>query len=66
MSSVKQEAIRIIESLPETCTFEDIQYHLYVREKIEHSLAAIERGEGVTEEEADRRIDEWLASLGRP
>jgi hypothetical protein len=64
MSPVKEEAIRIIQALPETCTYEDIQHHLYVREKIENSLESIDRGEGVSEEEADRRIDEWLASLG--
>lgn len=64
MSPVKDEAIRLIESLPDSCTFEDIQYHLFVREKVDRSIAAIERGEGIPEAEADRRIDEWLDSLG--
>jgi predicted transcriptional regulator len=54
----------LIQSLPENCTFEDIQYHLYVREKVEAGIQAIEDGKVVSEEEADRRITEWLDSFG--
>ena len=35
MSIVKEAAIKLIQSLPDDCTFEEIQYHLYVREKVE-------------------------------
>ena len=65
MSPVKKAAIQLIRSLPETCTFEDIQYHLYVREKVEAGIQAIEDGEVVSEKEADRRITEWLESFGQ-
>ena len=65
MSPTKEAAIRLIESLPEDCTFEDIQYHLYIREKIEGGIQAIESGEIVSEKQADRRITEWLESFGQ-
>ncbi len=65
MNLVKEAAIRLIQSLPEDCSFEDIQYHLYVREKVETGLKAIEAGEVVSEDEADRRITEWLDSFGQ-
>jgi predicted transcriptional regulator len=65
MSPVKQAAIKLIESLPENCTFEDIQYHLYVREKVEAGIQAIENGKVVSEKEADQRITEWLDSFGQ-
>jgi hypothetical protein len=42
---------------------EGTQDHLDFVGKIERSIEAIERGEGVSEEVADRRIDEWLSSL---
>lgn len=64
MSPVKEAAIKLIQSLPETCTFEDIQYHLYVREKVERGIQAVDAEEVVSEEEADRRITEWLDSFG--
>ncbi len=59
MSPVKEAAIKLVQSLPENCTFEDIQYHLYVREKVERGIQAIDAGQVVSEEEADRRITEW-------
>jgi predicted transcriptional regulator len=65
MSPVKEAAIKLIQSLPENCTFEDIQYHLYVREKVEAGIQAIEAGKILSEEEADRRITEWLESFGQ-
>ena len=34
MVAVKQEAQEMIQNLPDNCTYEDIQYHLYVVEKI--------------------------------
>jgi predicted transcriptional regulator len=64
MSPVKESAIRLIESLPDDCTLDDIHYHLYVREKVEHGLAAIDAGQVVSQEEAERRITEWATSSG--
>ena len=34
MANPKEEALQLIQSLPADSTFEDIQYHLYVREKV--------------------------------
>jgi len=60
MSIIKDEAIRLIQSLPEDCSIEDIQYHLYVQQKVEHGLAAIEARQFVPQEEAERRVAEWV------
>ncbi|HEY7214081.1 MAG TPA: hypothetical protein VIC28_05585 [Thermoanaerobaculia bacterium] len=60
MNAAKEEVIRILESLPEDASLEDIQYHLYVRQKIEHGLEDIEAGRTLSEEEFDRRMAKWL------
>jgi hypothetical protein len=65
MSSVKEAAIRLIQSLPEDCTLEDVQYHLYVREKVERGIQAIDEGKVLSQEEVDRRMEEWLESFGQ-
>ena len=62
---IKEEAIELIRSLPDDCTLEDIQYHLYVREKVEHGLRAIEEGRVVSQEEAEKKVDKWLKSSGQ-
>ena len=63
-SSAKADAIRMIEMLPDDCTLEDIQYHLYVRQKVERGLKAIDAGQVVSQEEAERRVAEWARSSG--
>ena len=60
MEQVKEDVIRMIQSLPDDCTLEDIQYHLQVRAKIERGLKAIEEGDFVSQAEAENRIQEWL------
>jgi predicted transcriptional regulator len=60
MSAIKEQAIKIIESLPEDCTLEDIQYHLYVRENVERGIKAIDEGQTVSQEEAEKKVREWL------
>jgi len=62
---VKEQAIDIIKSLPDDCTLEDIQYHLYVIEKVEKGIKAVEEGRVVSQEEAEKRVREWLRSSGQ-
>ncbi len=42
MSAVKSEAQKMIKSLLDDCTYEDIQYHLYVIKKIEQGIKRTE------------------------
>ena len=58
--TVKQAALEIAAELPEDCTWEEFRYRVYVREKLEESLAAADRGELVPHDEASRMIDQWL------
>lgn len=64
MSQVKEDVVRLIASLPDDCTVEDIQYHLYVRQKVERGLAAIDEGRTISQGEAERRVEGWLKSSG--
>jgi hypothetical protein len=38
-TNIKQEAHRLIEQLPETATWDDLMYEIYVRQTIEAGLA---------------------------
>jgi hypothetical protein len=44
MKSAKQEVKKMLDRMPGASTFEDIQYHIYVREKIENGLKDIRDG----------------------
>ena len=49
----------ILEKLPEDVSFEDIQYHIYVREKIERGLAAVRAGDIASDEEVEAIFKKW-------
>ena len=56
------DAVRkILDVLPTDATFEDIQYHIYVREKIERGLQEMAEGKGVPEEEMEKLFEQWLS-----
>lgn len=59
--TAKQEALELIETLPEDASLEDIQYHLYVRQKIEAGLQDVEQGRLLSDREVERRMAKWLA-----
>ena len=60
MSTAKEAVRRILDNVPEDASFEDIQYHIYVREKIENGLKDIEEGRLLTQEKVEQRMAEWL------
>ena len=56
----KERILKMVESLPETVTTEDVMHELYVREVIERGLAEAEAGRTVSHEEAKLRLAKWL------
>ena len=59
MENAKQKVEEILTSLPEDSSLEDIQYHIYVQQKIDTGLAAAERQDFISDEEIERRIARW-------
>ncbi len=62
MSAVKEEAQKMIANLPDDCSYEDIQYHLYVVEKIQKSLEKTTAGNVVPHSDAKERMQKWLSN----
>lgn len=56
MHSEKEEARRIIESLPEHATWDDIMYQLYVKKKIDDSIKAAKEGRVLSHQEVKKRL----------
>ena len=55
-TSVKDEARRLVEHLPEDATWEDVQYEVYFRQAIEAGLRDAEQGRTVPGDEARKRL----------
>jgi hypothetical protein len=60
MHTAKETVRRLLDDLPDNASLEDIQYHIYVREKIERGLRDVEAGRIVDQDEAKRRMAKWL------
>ncbi len=60
MASAKEFVIQILDSLPDDCSVEDIQYELYVRQAIQKGEDAAEKGQVLGHEEVIREMAEWL------
>jgi len=60
MKTAKEEVRDLLEKLPDDASLDDIQYHIYVCQKIQKGLDAAERGEVISQQEAERRMARWL------
>ncbi len=54
--SVKNEAKRLIENLPDTASWDDLMYEVYVRQKIDDGIKAADEGRVLTHEEVRKRF----------
>ena len=52
----------MLERLPHDASIEDVQYHLYVIDKVRKGLESIERDGGLTQEQVEARLGKWLVS----
>jgi len=60
MNAAKEAVRHLLDEIPDDVTLEDIQYHIYVRQKIARGLRDIEEGRILSQEEAERRMEKWL------
>jgi hypothetical protein len=56
LSMAKDEARKIIDSLPEQATWDDIMYQFYIKRKIEISLKAFEEGKVIPHEAVVQKL----------
>jgi len=60
MNTAKDEVRKLLKRLPDTSSFEDIQYHIYVREKVEQGLEDVKKRRVLSQAEVERRMAKWL------
>ena len=58
--SEKQEAEKILNRLPQNTSFEDIQYHLYIAEKLRNARRDIDKKLTHSQQEVEKKLDKWI------
>ena len=60
MKSAKNIVRKILKGLPESSSLEDIEYHIYVRKKIERGLEDIRKGRTYPQKDVEKWMQQWL------
>jgi hypothetical protein len=60
MSTAKEEVRRLLESLPDDASLEDVQYSIYVRERIERARSELNQGKLIEQDDIEIRMRRWL------
>jgi hypothetical protein len=60
VSTTKQDVESLLSRLPDNVSVEDIQYHLYVLDKVRRGLEDAHINGTLTQEEVESRFSEWL------
>ncbi len=59
--STKEAVLDLARKLPDDCSLDDIQYHLYVLQTIEHGRVEVAQGSTVSHEEVKQELRaKWL------
>jgi len=62
MNTAKDEVKTLLSNLPEDCTLEDVQYHLYVFEKIHKGLERADNEGTQSQKEIEKEFNQWTTS----
>ena len=60
MKTAKKEVRKILDQIPDDASLEDIQYHIYVCQKIERGLQDMDDGRVLSREQVEKRISRWI------
>ena len=60
MSTAKQDAAILLNKLPDDSSIEDIQYHLYVLDKVRRGLEDARVNGTLSQEEVESHLSKWL------
>ena len=62
MDNVKQKVMRILQAMPDDCTWEQVRYRVELCAKIEIGEAEIDAGRGIPHEQVMQEMEQWLES----
>lgn len=59
MSTAKEEVRSLLDQLPDECMLEDVQYHLYVVEKIRRGIDRADVEGTMSQTDVERKFSRW-------
>ena len=56
MATIKEEAQKLLNTLPDEATWDDLMYEIYVRKKIDAGIKAADAGKLIPHDQVKRRL----------
>ena len=56
MGIIREEAKKLVDSLPDEASWDDLMYEIYVRKKIDEGLTAADEGRLISHDEVKQRL----------
>ena len=63
MKTAKNEVQSLLNKLPDDCAIEDIQYHLYVIEKIRRGISRANKEGAMSQQDVEKRLNKLNLSI---
>ena len=64
--TTKQQVRAVLDGLPDTCSLEEVLYHLYVLQAVEQGRTDLAAGRTLTHEQVERELRaKWAQGAGR-
>lgn len=60
MPTAKEEIRRLLDTLPDDATWDDVQYSIYVRERVERGRREADEEKLIPQDEIEVRMKRWL------
>ena len=60
MSFTKEKVESMLQKLPDDCSIEDVQYHLYVLQKVRQGLEVANTKGTLSQAEVESLLSKWL------
>ncbi len=61
MNTAKDEVKALLDKLPDDCSLEEVQYHLYVVEKIRRGIERADKEAAVSQKNVEMKLSKWTS-----
>ena len=59
MSAIKKQVLKMLKSLPDDVTLDDILAEIYFKAQVDAGLKELDEGQGIPHEDVEKRMSKW-------
>ncbi len=60
MAGIKEQVLKLVQSLPDDVTVDDVMEELYFKLQVDAGLKELDEGKGIPHEVVEQKMEKWL------